>query len=220
MFTAISTIEPTYRGTVSFPTEKDADRGSTYELPKAHLIFNQKSDIIELSPTAREKLAQENEKKSQKSGNPDNGTEEYINGQKLSREEQKEVKELERIDRQVRSRELTHRAIAGSYASGSVHFDYVTGPDGKKYAKEGHINIDSRPVPNNPEATIRKARAIRSVEIAPTNISPQDRSISAEIANMEREARAELKIEQRKESDGIAKVAFEVKTIVQLSYMV
>jgi hypothetical protein len=78
-------------------------------------MFNQKSDIIELSPTAREKLAQENEEKSQKLRNSGNETEKSTNNQKLSKEEQKEVKELERIDRQVRSRELTHRVVAGSH---------------------------------------------------------------------------------------------------------
>tara|TARA_B100000315_G_C14101022_1_gene373748 strand:- start:171 stop:431 length:261 start_codon:yes stop_codon:yes gene_type:complete len=86
-------------------------------LPKSHLIFNQKSDIIKLSPTAKEKLAQENEEKSRKSGNPDNGTEESTNDKKLSKEEQKEAKELERIDRQVKSRELTHRVVSGSHYS-------------------------------------------------------------------------------------------------------
>ena len=49
------------------------------------------------------------------------------NDQKLSKEEQKEVKELERIDRQVKNCELTHRSVAGSYTRGSVYFDYVTG---------------------------------------------------------------------------------------------
>ena len=87
-----------------------------------------------------------------------NGTGKSTNDQKLSKEEQKEVKELERIDRQVKSRELTHRAVAGSYARGSVSFDYVTGPDGKKYAKEGHINIDSRPVPRKPPS-VKPARS-------------------------------------------------------------
>ncbi len=205
MFSAISTIEPSVHGRAFSSKGKDAQRGSMYNLPESHPIFNQKSDLIELSPTAREKLAQENEEKS-------------TNDQKLSKEEHKEVKELERIDRQVKSRELTHRAVAGSYARGSVSFDYVTGPDGKKYAKEGHINIDSRPVPNNPEATIRKARAIRSVELSTTNTSPQNRNVSAEIAKIEREARMELKTEQREVLDDIAKVAFEKKTIVHLSY--
>jgi hypothetical protein len=219
MFTAIFTIEPAGHGAAFFPTEKDANGGSTYKLSKSHLIFNQKSDIIELSPTAREQLARENEEKFQKSGNPGNETEKSANGRKLSKEEQKEVKDLERIDRQVRSRELTHRAVAGNYAKGSVYFDYVTGPDGKKYAEEGHINIDSRPVPNNPEATIRKAQAIRSVGLTPTSTSPQNRTDFAEISKIEREARMELMTEQRKVSEGAPKAVFEEKTIVQLSYM-
>ncbi len=220
MFTAISTIELSRHGTAFFPTGKDANRGSMYNLPRSHLIFNQKSDIIELSPTAKEKLAQDKEDKTRKLRNSGNETKKSINGKELSKEEQKEVKELGKTDRQVRSRELTHRAVAGSYARGSVSFDYVTGPDGKKYAKEGHINIDSRPIHNNPEATIRKARAIRSVELAPTTTSPQNRTVSAEISKIEREARTELKTEQRKVTDDTAKVAFEEKTIVQLSYMV
>jgi hypothetical protein len=205
MYSAISTIESSGHGSAFFPTGKDANRGSTHALPKSHQIFNQKSDIIELSPTAKEKLTQENKEKS-------------TDGRNLSREEQKEVRELERIDRQVRSRELAHRAVAGNYARGSVYFDYVTGPDGKKYAEEGHINIDSRPVPNNPEATIRKARAIRSVELSTTNASLQDRNVSAEISKIEREARMELKTEQREVLDDTAKIVFEKKTIVQLSY--
>ncbi len=188
MFMAISTMEPSVHGRAFFPTEKDANRGSTYALPKSHLIFNQEPDTFELSPTAKEKLAQENEEKS-------------TNDQKLSKEEQKEVKELERIDSQVRRHELTQKAIAGSYARGSVSFDYVTGPDGKKYAKEGHIKIDTRPIPNNPEATIRKARSIRSVGLTSTNTSSPNRSVSAEIAKIERDARMELKTEQRKVTD-------------------
>ncbi len=206
MFTAISTIESSVHGRAFFLKEKDANRGSTHTLPKSHLIFNQEPDTFELSPTAKEKLAQENEEKS-------------TNDQKLSKVEQKEVEELERIDSQVRRHELTQKAIAGSYAKESVSFDYVTGPDGKKYAKEGHIKIDTRPIPNNPEATIRKARAIRSVGLTSTNTSSQNRSVSAEIAKIEREARMELKTEQRKESDDTAKIVFEEKTIVHLSYM-
>ena len=206
MFTAISTIESSVHGRAFFPKEKDANKGSTHTLPKSHIIFNQEPDTFELSPTAKEKLTQENEEKS-------------ANGQKLSKEEQKEVKELERIDSQIRRHELTQKAIAGSYARGSVSFDYVTGPDGKKYAKEGHIKIDTRPIPNNPEATIRKARALRSVGLTSTNTSSQSRSVYAEITKIEREARIELMTEQRKVTDSTAKVTFEEKTIVQLPYM-
>ena len=52
MFTAISTIEPIGQGTAFFQTGKNAIRGSMYALPKSSSLFDQKSDIIELSPTA------------------------------------------------------------------------------------------------------------------------------------------------------------------------
>ncbi len=116
----------------------------------------------------------------------------------------KKNRKIKRIDREVRRRELANRAVAGNYARGSVSFEYVTGPDGNKYAVEGHINIDVRSVPNNPKATIRKAQAIRNIKLASGN-SPQGRSVSAEVARMEREARMELKTEQRKESDDVTK---------------
>jgi len=62
----------------------------------------------------------------------------------------------------------------------------MIGPDGKKYAVGGHVNIDTGAIPNDPEATIRKAKAIRSAALAPANPSSQDRSVSTEIAKIER----------------------------------
>ncbi|MCP4251843.1 MAG: hypothetical protein GY775_00285 [Candidatus Scalindua sp.] len=104
---------------------------------------------------------------------------------------------MRRINGEVKRRELAHRAIAGNYARGVISYEYETGPDGKKYAVEGHITIDARPILNNPEASIRKAQTIKSVKL--------DRSVSTEAANMEREVRMELKTEKRKESYDVAK---------------
>ena len=198
MFTAIPTIEPIGQGTVFFQTGKNAIRGSTHALPKSSSLFDQKSDIIELSPTAIKK--QENEKKARGLIKSDNDTEISANDRQLSQgeqEEQKEVEKIRRIDREVKRRELAHRAVAGNYVRGVVSFEYVTGPDGKKYAVEGHITIDAGPILNNPEASIRKAQAIKRAKL--------DRSVSAEVAKMEREARMDLKTEQRKESDDATK---------------
>lgn len=194
MFTAITTIEPNVHGTVFFRTEKNANGGSTYSLPKSSSLSDQKSDIIELSPAARRK--QENEEKARiiKS---DSHTETSTNNLKLSQEEQKEVEEMRRINGEVKRRELAHRAVAGNYARGVISYEYETGPDGKKYAVEGHITIDARPILNNPEASIRKAQAIKSVKL--------DRSVSTEAEKMEREVRMELKIEKRKESYDVIK---------------
>ena len=116
MFKAITTIEPTVHGTVFFRTEKDANSGSTYALPKSSSLSNQKSDIIELSPAARRK--QENEEKARVIKS-DNHTEKSTNSQELSREEQKEVEKIRRIDGEVKRRELAQRAVA---ACGSICF--------------------------------------------------------------------------------------------------
>lgn len=192
------------RRTAFFPMEKDAIRSSTHALPEPPLLSNHTSATFELSPTAKEK--QKSEEKARGLLTSDNGTEISSNGRKLSQEEQKEVERIKRIDREVRRRELANRAVAGDYARGGVSFEYVTGPDGKKYAVEGHINIAVRSVPNNPKATIRKAQAIRNIKLT-SGTSPQGRSVSAEVARMEREARMELKTEQRKESDDVTKAS-------------
>ncbi len=97
---------------------------------------------------------------------------------------------MRRINGEGKHRELAHRAVTGNYARGVISYEYETGPDGKKYAVEGHITIDARPILNNPEASIRKAQAIKSVKL--------DRSVSTEAEKMEREVRMELKIEKRK----------------------
>lgn len=207
MSTVILTL-PNAQGATFFPMEKDELRNDTYALPESS--FNHIFAIIELTTTTQEK--QDNEEKNRGLLTSDNETEISSNDRKLSREEQKEVEKIKRIDREVRRRELVHRAVAGDFARGSVSFKYVTGPDGNKYAVEGHNNIDVRPVPNNPEATIRKAQAIRNVKPASGN-SSQDRSVSTKVAKMEHEARTELNAEQRKESDDVTKASNTEETI-------
>jgi len=201
MSMAIPTIQ-NVPATAFFPMEKAAIRSSTHALPEHPLLSNHTSATFEFSHTAREK--QENEENTRELLTSDNGTEISSNSRKLSREEQKEVEKIKRLDREVKRREFANRAVAGDYARGGVAFEYVTGPDGKRYAVEGHINIDVHSVPNNPKATIRRAQAIRDLKLTSGN-SLQGRSVSADVARMEREARMELKTEQRKESDGVTK---------------
>lgn len=122
------------------------------------------------------------------------------------------MKNSKKTDREVRSHELAHKAAAGGLARGGASFKYATGPDGKRYAVGGHVNIDTSPVPNDPEATIRKAQAVRSAALAPAEPSPQDRSVAASAVKMEREARMELKEEQKEETDGVTQVGYEENT--------
>jgi hypothetical protein len=115
-------------------------------------------------------------------------------GEKLDEEEQRRVDELEKIDRKVRTHEQAHLNAAGGYAQGGTNYDYVTGPDGKRYARAGHVNIDTSPE-RTPEATIRKADIVRKAALAPAEPSSSDRQIAADATKMKEEAQKKLATE-------------------------
>jgi hypothetical protein len=105
--------------------------------------------------------------------------------------DKKVVDELAARDREVRAHEQAHAAVGGQYA-GSPTYSFVRGPDGIGYAVGGEVSIDTSPVPNDPEATIRKAQVIRAAASAPAEPSPQDRRVAVQAASLENEARAQL----------------------------
>ncbi len=114
--------------------------------------------------------------------------------EKLSEEDQRKVDELEKIDRRVRTHEQAHVSAAGGYARGGANYSFVTGPDGKRYANAGHVNIDTSEE-STPEATIRKAEVVRKAALAPADPSPSDRQIAADAAKMAQNAQRELAME-------------------------
>jgi hypothetical protein len=117
--------------------------------------------------------------------------------EELSDEDKRKVKELEKIDRNVHVHEEAHLNAAGGYARGGANYSYVTGPDGKRYANAGSVNLDTSPE-KEPEATIRKADFIRRAALAPADPSPSDRQIAADAVKMEQKAQTEL-AKQRQE---------------------
>ena len=120
----------------------------------------------------------------------------------LPAEEEKEVRELKKRNREVRQHEQAHIAAAGPYAIGGPHYQFRRGPDGKSYAVGGEVKLDTSPVRGGPEATIRKAQVIRRAALAPPEPSAQDRRIAAQASGMEREARTELREKQQEEAQG------------------
>ena len=115
---------------------------------------------------------------------------------RLTEEQIKQVEELKARDQEVRTHEAAHLAAAGQHAKGGPTFDYQQGPDGKRYAVGGEVQIDTSKVPNDPEATIQKARQIRAAAMAPAEPSSQDRQVAAQAVQMESQARAELQNQQ------------------------
>jgi len=121
----------------------------------------------------------------------------------LSEAEQKKVRELQERDRKVRAHERAHLMAAGDLARGGANFIYQIGPDGKRYAVGGEVHLDCSEVPDDPQATIRKAERVQRAALAPADPSPQDRRVAAEAAAMANRARQELareKMEQQSEA--------------------
>ena len=105
---------------------------------------------------------------------------------------------LKSIDAQVRAHEQAHVALLNGYAQGGPNYIYVLGPDGQLYAVGGSVDVDLRPIPGNPEATIRKARILRRASFGPTQPSAQDFRVAAAAYRMEMEAKRELAREEEK----------------------
>lgn len=113
-------------------------------------------------------------------------------GKPLSEDEQKQVRELEKRDRQVKAHEAAHQASAGGQARGGANYDYQTGPDGKQYAVGGHVDIDVSPVDGNPRATLAKAQTAQRAALAPADPSGQDRAVAAAAAQMALQAQKDM----------------------------
>lgn len=114
--------------------------------------------------------------------------------------EQEQIQALAARDREVRAHEQAHAAVAGQYAS-SPTYSFVRGPDGVSYAVAGEVNVDTSPIPGDPEATLRKAQQLRRAANAPAEPSAQDGRVAALAAQMELEARAELRIKEITEAE-------------------
>ncbi len=119
----------------------------------------------------------------------------------LSPEEKQALDDLKARDREVRAHEQAHLAAAGPYAKGPPSFEFQTGPDGQSYAVGGEVQIDTSPVPGNPQATVVKAQTIKRAATAPANPSAQDRQVASQAAQMEAEARQEIKEERAEKQE-------------------
>lgn len=114
-------------------------------------------------------------------------------------EQSRELQELKRTDREVRTHEQAHKAAGGAHA-GSIHLEYTVGPDGKRYASSGEVSIDVSEVPGDPEATLRKMEVVQRAANAPAEPSGADRQVAAQAASTASRARAELATERYSEA--------------------
>ncbi|MBF0406119.1 MAG: hypothetical protein HQM10_02105 [Candidatus Riflebacteria bacterium] len=111
--------------------------------------------------------------------------------QKLDEKKQQEVNELKSTDAKVRAHEAAHLSAGSGLVSGGVSYGYKTGPDGKQYAVSGEVGIDTSPVANDPDATIRKMERVKRAALAPSDPSSQDRSVASQAESIKMSAQKE-----------------------------
>jgi len=123
---------------------------------------------------------------------PDSGTGAPAGaGKTLSEAEQRQLAELQQVDRKVRQHEQMHVATGGELVISGPTYSYTKGPDGRSYATSGEVGIDTSKA-RTPEETVTKARRIRATALAPPDPSPQDRQVAAMAAQMEMQAMQEV----------------------------
>ena len=122
--------------------------------------------------------------------------------QEQQQRQEQQVQDLIERDQEVRTHEQAHQSAGGEYAS-SPTYQFTQGPDGKRYATGGEVQIDTSAVPGDPAATIAKMQQIRSAALAPAEPSAQDLAVARSAAASEAKARKELMAEQSAKSGGV-----------------
>ncbi len=110
----------------------------------------------------------------------------------LTPEQQVEVEKMKQRDQEVRTHEQAHVMAGGNLVRGGASYTFRTGPDGKRYATDGEVNIDAAPVDGDPRATIRKMQQVRKAAMAPAQPSGQDQAVAASATKTEMNAVSEL----------------------------
>jgi hypothetical protein len=101
---------------------------------------------------------------------------------------------LQQRDAEVRAHEHAHAAARGN---GVIVYQTVVGPDGVAYAVGGGISVDLAPVPGDPEATLRKAKAAIQAAYAVGMPSAADMKVAAEAYQLEIAAQKQIDEEQK-----------------------
>jgi hypothetical protein len=118
-------------------------------------------------------------------------------GQELTKEQEDQVRDLKKRDAEVKAHEQAHAAVGGAYAS-APSYTYTKGPDGKKYAVGGEVQIDTSPE-RTPEATIRKMDVVIRAALAPAEPSSQDQAVARQAQTQRQQAQSELQAQQAEE---------------------
>ncbi|UJF20560.1 putative metalloprotease CJM1_0395 family protein [Shewanella sp. OMA3-2] len=111
--------------------------------------------------------------------------------QKIVQAEQQQVSELSKRDIEVKTHEQAHKAVGGMFAQ-SPSYSYEKGPDGKRYAVDGEVQIDVGVIAGDPQATFNKMQKVYAAAMAPNQPSSADIRVAAEAVQRMNQAKAEM----------------------------
>lgn len=117
----------------------------------------------------------------------------------LSQEEQEEVDSMKDRDREVRQHEQAHVVASGGMA-GTPVYQFQTGPDGRRYAAGGHVDIKTSGS-SDPETALREAEMVKKAATAPAEPSGQDQAVAARAAADIQKIKAEKDVEESEEAE-------------------
>ncbi|NQY87182.1 MAG: hypothetical protein HRT51_05420 [Colwellia sp.] len=187
----------------------DKERGRTPAQNSENIDFASLKEKAELANNSisEQKGDQQSEHKEQENKNSpqhsainetpnDENTNDLSESDAQYKDVQKEriINELQRRDKEVRSHELAHAAVGGSF-TGAPKYSLETGPDGQKYATGGEVSVDLSTVAGNPTATIAKMQKVHAAALAPANPSAQDTQVAASAIKIILQAQSELQLQ-------------------------
>jgi hypothetical protein len=111
--------------------------------------------------------------------------------QQIEQAEIKQIDQLAQRDTEVKTHEQAHAAVGGSLAQ-SPSYQYEKGPDGRRYAVDGEVNIDVSTVDGDAQATLSKMQKVYAAAMAPVQPSMADIRVAAQALQNMNEAKKEL----------------------------
>ncbi len=118
------------------------------------------------------------------------------NNEELTQAEKQQVAKLQAADTEVKAHEQAHLAASGGLNASAPSYEYQTGPDGKKYAVAGEVNV-SASESSNPEANLKNAEQLKRAALAPANPSAQDKAVARHADQMIMQAQQEIAAENQ-----------------------
>lgn len=113
----------------------------------------------------------------------------------LTPQQKQQIAELKARDAEVKSHEQAHRAAAAGISASAPSYEYETGPDGKKYAVGGEVNL-SFVQGGDLRSNIANAQAMKAAALAPSQPSGQDMAVARAAERMIAEAKQQLAQQQ------------------------